>query len=59
MISQENTRVLLRDIVREDLNTLETTQAALNTGAIKTLQLSDQEILCRHQYKVVDDIVKG
>ncbi|MCG2633601.1 MAG: Rieske 2Fe-2S domain-containing protein [Gammaproteobacteria bacterium] len=59
MISQENTRVLLRDIVREDLNTLETTQEALNTGVMDTIRFSDQEILCRHQYKVVDDIVNS
>lgn len=59
LISQEQTRVLLRDIVREDLSTLETTQEALETGGITEMVLSDQEILCRHQQVVVDRIING
>ncbi|MCG2633596.1 MAG: aromatic ring-hydroxylating dioxygenase subunit alpha [Gammaproteobacteria bacterium] len=56
-ISVEHSKISLRDLLREDLNTVETTQAALMSGALETILLSDQELLCRHQYKVVDQLV--
>lgn len=56
-ISQEFSKVLLRDLTREDLNTLEDVQKGLASGALTHIQLSDQEILIRHSQKVVEDFV--
>lgn len=58
-ISQEYTRVLLRDAVREDLSTLEACQRAIMSGAMPQFVLSDQEIAVRHQYRVVEDMVRA
>ncbi|MCG2634548.1 MAG: aromatic ring-hydroxylating dioxygenase subunit alpha [Gammaproteobacteria bacterium] len=59
MVSQEYTRVLMRDAVREDLSTLESCQRAIMSGAMPTMTLSDMEVAIRHQYKVVDEIVNA
>jgi len=56
-ISQEFTRTFFHDTFREDLSTLELTQSMLRSGAATHLQLSDQEVLVRHGYKVVADYV--
>jgi phenylpropionate dioxygenase-like ring-hydroxylating dioxygenase large terminal subunit len=58
-IAQELTIIQLRDVVREDLSTLESTQAGMMSGGIKQIVLSDQELNVRHQHKVVDAIVRG
>ncbi|WP_448509542.1 RHO alpha subunit C-terminal catalytic domain-containing protein, partial [Immundisolibacter sp.] len=58
-ISREYSKLYLRDLLREDLSTVETTQAGLASGAIEHMILSDQEVAVRHQYKVVDDMVSG
>jgi phenylpropionate dioxygenase-like ring-hydroxylating dioxygenase large terminal subunit len=58
-VAQSLIVVEFRDGLREDLTTLEATQQGLMSGAVKQLQFSDQELLCRHQYQVVDDIVRG
>ena len=55
MISQEYSKIVLRDLSREDLYTNEVTHNALRSGAIGHLQLSDQEIAVRHLYKTVAD----
>ena len=56
-ISQEYVRTLMRDVVREDLNTMESTQATLRGGGMTHMYLSDQEIAVRHGYKVVEDMI--
>lgn len=56
-IAQELTIIQLRDVVREDLSTLEHTYAGLASGGIKKIPLSDQELNVRHQHKIVDDLV--
>lgn len=56
-VSQEFTKTLTRDTLREDLSTLENGQAMMETGRIKALTLSDQEIAVRHGYKVVERLV--
>lgn len=56
-ISQEFSKVLARDLLREDLSTLESVQAGLVSGAISHMPLSDQEIMLRHSYKVVEDFI--
>lgn len=58
MISQEYSKVLLRDSAREDLSTNEATHESLAAGAIKQVIFSDQEVACRHLYKMVDDLVR-
>jgi hypothetical protein len=54
---QENTMVEFRDIVLEDLSTLERIQRALDTGQIKHFHYHDHELALRHQHKVVTDII--
>ena len=58
-ISREFSKVYLRDLLREDLSTVERTQAGLHSGAISHIHLSDQEVAVRHQYAVVDALVHG
>jgi len=58
-VSREYSKLALRDLLREDLSTVEATQRGLMSGAIKEVVLSDQEVAVRHQYKTVDDIVRG
>ncbi len=58
-ISLEFSSVLARDLVREDWSQVEKIQAGLSTGALDEVNLSDQEILIRHAYKTVDDLVSN
>ena len=44
----------MRDVFREDLNTLEAQQAALSTGVMDEVVLSRQEMALRHHYTVSD-----
>jgi phenylpropionate dioxygenase-like ring-hydroxylating dioxygenase large terminal subunit len=54
---QENSMVEYRDVVIEDLSTLEHIQRALDSGRIKEFHFHDHELALRHQYKVVSEIV--
>jgi phenylpropionate dioxygenase-like ring-hydroxylating dioxygenase large terminal subunit len=54
MISQEFSKIVLRDLSREDLHTNEVTHRALMSGAIRAFQLSDQEVAVRHLYKTLE-----
>ena len=58
-IGQELSRIFLREGVSEDLSTLESTQEGLQSGALPSMVLSDQEIAIRHQYRTIEDIVRG
>jgi phenylpropionate dioxygenase-like ring-hydroxylating dioxygenase large terminal subunit len=58
-IGQELSRIFLREGISEDLSTLESTQQGLQSGALPAMVLSDQEIAIRHQYRVIEDIVRG
>jgi phenylpropionate dioxygenase-like ring-hydroxylating dioxygenase large terminal subunit len=58
-IGQELSRIFLREGVAEDLSTLESTQEGLRGGALPDMVLSDQEIAIRHQYLVIEDILRG
>jgi len=55
----EYSKVLLRDAWLEDGSTLEGTQIGLESGAITHQILQDQEVLIRHSYKVVEDMVNA
>jgi glycine betaine catabolism A len=50
---QENTMVEFRDVVMEDLSTLERIQRALDSGQIKQFHYHDHELALRHQHHVV------
>jgi hypothetical protein len=54
---QENTMVEFRDIVMEDLSTLERIQRSLDTGQIKEFHYHDHELALRHQHQVITDII--
>jgi len=55
---QEYMKVALRDVLLEDLSTLEDTQAAAETGAKSEMVIQDSEIMIRHQYTVVDRMIR-
>lgn len=54
---QENTMVEFRDVVMEDLSTLERIQRALDSGQIREFHYHDHELALRHQHKVVTDLL--
>lgn len=58
-IGQELSRIFLREGISEDLSTLESTQEGLRSGALPDMVLSDQEIAIRHQYRVIEDMLRG
>jgi phenylpropionate dioxygenase-like ring-hydroxylating dioxygenase large terminal subunit len=58
-LSRSYFRARVRDVFREDLNTLEAQQAALSTGVMKEVVLSRQEMALRHHYKVTDRMMGG
>jgi Rieske 2Fe-2S family protein len=51
-ISQEFFRTRFREIVREDINTMEAQQAAISTGVLDQAYLSQQELVLAHHYRV-------
>ncbi|MBL8381468.1 MAG: aromatic ring-hydroxylating dioxygenase subunit alpha [Burkholderiales bacterium] len=58
-LSRSYFRARVRDVFREDLNTLEAQQAALSTGAMREVVLSRQEMALRHHYKVSARMLGG
>ena len=54
-IAQQNQAAALKDVIREDLSTLENTQSVLKSGAITHMQLNDSEIAVRYSYKKIQD----
>lgn len=56
-VSQEFSKILTRDLLREDLATCETNQNGLDQAVIPEMWLSDQEIMLRHGYEVVEQAV--
>ena len=48
----------VRDGLLEDLAVLEPNQAAMASGAIDSVILSDQELAIRHQHHVIDSILR-
>lgn len=57
-LSQEFSAVFTRDLIREDWAQVQNVQKGLATGALTHTQLSDQEVMVRHAYKVIDDHVR-
>ena len=58
-IAREYTKVLLRDAVKEDVNTFECTQRNLESGMLPYMVLNDHEMLVRHKYKMVEAFVES
>jgi phenylpropionate dioxygenase-like ring-hydroxylating dioxygenase large terminal subunit len=59
-LAQEHTKVLLRDLLYEDLSTMESQHRALKSGVLTHLNVSDEmEIAVRHQYTNVMRWVNG
>ncbi len=56
-LSRSYFRARVRDVFREDLNTLEAQQAALSTGVMNEVVLSRQEMALRHHYTVSDRMI--
>ena len=56
-IAQEMAAVTFKEFSLQDSNTLEATQTMLETGWVKRFTLNDQEILCRHLHKAVQNWV--
>jgi phenylpropionate dioxygenase-like ring-hydroxylating dioxygenase large terminal subunit len=55
---QEYMKVALRDVLLEDLSTLEHTQAACETGVKTHMHLQEHEIMVRHNAWVVDRLIR-
>jgi phenylpropionate dioxygenase-like ring-hydroxylating dioxygenase large terminal subunit len=55
---QEYMKTALRDVLLEDLSTLESTQQAAETGAKQEMVIQDFELMVRHQAVVVDRIIE-
>jgi phenylpropionate dioxygenase-like ring-hydroxylating dioxygenase large terminal subunit len=58
-ISLEFFRTRLREIVREDMNTLEAQQAAISSGALPEVFLSQQELVLAHHYRVSEAMLSA
>jgi len=56
--AQEHTKVLLRDILYEDLSTLEWQHKAMKSGVLAHLPLSEMELAVRHQMHTVQEWVQ-
>ena len=56
-IAHEMAAVTFKEFALQDSNTLEATQLSLESRAVDTFLLNDQEILLRHLHKVVADWV--
>jgi len=53
VISQEYTMAHSRDVLREDMSTLEGTQQMMESGVLNQIQLCDEEITVRHNHTSV------
>jgi phenylpropionate dioxygenase-like ring-hydroxylating dioxygenase large terminal subunit len=49
-IAQEYAFSVFKEYAFQDANTLEATQSMIESGAVDTFMLNDQEILCRHHH---------
>ena len=56
-LGQAFSKVRAREVLREDLNTLEATQRALMSGVMQTMILSQQELALQHHFKVTAEML--
>lgn len=57
LLAQAYSRVRAREVIREDLNTLEATHAMLSAGFMENIYLSQQELALQHHYKMAADML--
>jgi phenylpropionate dioxygenase-like ring-hydroxylating dioxygenase large terminal subunit len=58
-LAQGYTAISLRDLLYEDLSTMEGVQRGLESGALKTIFPGNFELPIRHQYWAVEQLLKG
>lgn len=57
-IAQAYSKVRSREVLREDLATMEASLEAMQSGALDHIRLSRQEMLIRNHYRAVDDMME-
>lgn len=57
-IAQAYSVTRAREVIREDMNTMETTLKGINSGAIPHIVLSQQEMLIQNHYRAVDAMIE-
>ncbi len=55
--ARESVKTSVRDLWLEDGSTMEGTQKNIDSGAIRFLQIQDQEIMIRHATKTMNDMI--
>jgi Rieske 2Fe-2S family protein len=58
-IAQAHSRVRGREVLREDLATMESSYHAIASGALPHIVLSRQEMLIQNHYRAADDLLHG
>ena len=53
-IAQAYSVTRAREVIREDMNTMETTLQGINSGAFEHIVLSQQELLIQNHYRAAD-----
>lgn len=56
-LGQAYSKVRAREVLREDINTMEAIQQMLMSGAISHMQLSQQELSLQHHFRVLDEMM--
>lgn len=56
-VSQEFSKILTRDLLREDMAMCEANQAGLAQNVLPDIWLSDEEIMLRHGYAVIEHAI--
>jgi phenylpropionate dioxygenase-like ring-hydroxylating dioxygenase large terminal subunit len=56
---REYSAATARDVHCEDCSIIEAVQAGLNSGALQQIHYQSNEVLCRHLFKTVDEMVQA
>ena len=57
-VAQEAVIAMTRDVMREDFDHIEPQHLALRSGGVREVYLSDQELAVRHNYAVLDAVIR-
>ena len=58
LFSYEFNKVFLRDILMEDVSVVEGTQQGMASGGKTLINLHEQEIMVRHDHKVIGEVLR-
>ena len=58
-VAQAYSKVRGREVLREDLATMEAQLAAISSGALEHIVLSQQEMLIQNHYRAADDMLEA